>query len=50
LGLSEGAVNVAAHRMRQRYRELLRAEVAQTVATPAEIDVELRYLISVLRG
>jgi RNA polymerase sigma factor (sigma-70 family) len=50
LGLSEGAVNVAAHRMRERYRELLRAEVAHTVATPAEIDAELRYLISVLRG
>ena len=49
LGLTEGAVKVAAHRMRQRYRELLRAEVASTVATEAEVDEELRYLVAVLR-
>jgi RNA polymerase sigma-70 factor (ECF subfamily) len=48
LGLSEGAVKVAVHRLRQRFRELLRAEVAHTVARPEEIDVELRHLISVL--
>jgi RNA polymerase sigma-70 factor (ECF subfamily) len=38
------------HRLRQRYRELLREEVAQTVATVNEVDEELRYLVSVIRG
>lgn len=46
--LSEGAVKVAVHRLRQRFRELLRAEVANTVARPEDIDGELRHLISVL--
>ncbi len=49
LRLSEGAVKVAVYRLRQRFRELLRAEVAQTVATPEEVDAELRHLIAVLR-
>jgi RNA polymerase sigma-70 factor (ECF subfamily) len=49
LNLSEGAVKVAVHRLRQRFRELLRAEVAHTVARPEDIDGELRHLISVLR-
>ena len=44
LGLSEGAVKVAVHRMRRRCRELLRAEIAQTVAGPEEVDEELRDL------
>jgi RNA polymerase sigma-70 factor (ECF subfamily) len=48
LGLTEGAVKVAVHRLRGRYRELLRAEVAKTVATPGEVDEELRHLIAVL--
>ncbi len=46
--MSEGAVKVAAHRMRERYRELLRAEVARTVGTAEEAEDELRYMISVL--
>ena len=50
LGMTEGAVKVAVHRLRQRYRELLRAEVAETVATEAEVDEELRYLVAVIRG
>jgi RNA polymerase sigma-70 factor (ECF subfamily) len=50
LGMNEGAVKVAVHRLRQRYREVLRAEVADTVGTKSEIDEEMRYLISVLRG
>ena len=50
LGMTEGAVKVAVHRLRQRYGELLRAEVAQTVTTPVEVDEELRYLISVIRN
>ncbi len=48
LGMSEGAVKVAVHRLRQRYRELLREEIANTVAGPEEIDEELRYLFSAL--
>ena len=48
LGLSEGAVKVAAHRLRQRYRELLRAEIANTVATPDEVEQELEHLFAAL--
>jgi len=48
LGLTEGALKVAVHRLRGRYRELLRAEIAQTVATPGEVDEELQHLIAVL--
>lgn len=48
LGLSEGAVKVAVHRLRGRYRELLRAEIAKTVATPGEVDEELQHLMAVL--
>jgi RNA polymerase sigma factor (sigma-70 family) len=47
LNLTEGSVKVAVHRLRQRFRELLRAEVAHTVAGPVDVDAELRYLISV---
>ena len=50
LGLSEGALKVTVHRLRQRYREVLREEVAHTVGTREEIDEELRYLIAVVRG
>jgi RNA polymerase sigma factor (sigma-70 family) len=49
LNMTEGAVRVAVHRLRQRYGELLRTEVAQTVATPGEVEEELRYLVSVFR-
>ena len=48
LGTSEGAVKVAVHRLRQRYRELLRAEIADTVASPGEIDDEIRNLFAAL--
>jgi RNA polymerase sigma-70 factor (ECF subfamily) len=50
LGLTEGAVKVAAHRMRARYRELLRDEVARTVSDPADVDAELADLITALSG
>jgi RNA polymerase sigma factor (sigma-70 family) len=50
LGLSEGAVKVAVHRLRQRFREMVRAEIAQTVATPAEVDEELRCLMAAMSG
>jgi hypothetical protein len=46
--MSEGAVRVAVHRLRQRYGELLRSEIAQTVNGPEEVDEEMRYLMSVL--
>jgi len=49
LGMSEGAIKVAVHRLRQRYGELVRAEIAQTVASPGEVDEELHYLFAVLR-
>jgi RNA polymerase sigma-70 factor (ECF subfamily) len=48
LGTSEGAVKVALHRMRRRFGELLRAEVAQTLANPADIQEELRHLCAAL--
>jgi RNA polymerase sigma factor (sigma-70 family) len=48
LGISEAAVKMAIHRLRKRYGELLRLEVAQTVVTPAEVDQELRQLLSIL--
>lgn len=48
LGMTEGAVAVAAHRLRRRYRDLLRAEIAQTVASPDEVDDEIRNLFEAL--
>jgi RNA polymerase sigma-70 factor (ECF subfamily) len=48
LGLSEAATKSAVHRIRVRYREVLRDEIAQTVTDPAAVDDELRHLISVL--
>jgi RNA polymerase sigma-70 factor (ECF subfamily) len=44
LGMSEGAVKVAVHRLRRRFRELVRDEIAETVSSPAEIEEEIRYL------
>jgi len=49
IGLSEGAVKVASHRLRARYRERLRAEVGRTVSSPAEIDEEIRFLFAAFR-
>jgi DNA-directed RNA polymerase specialized sigma24 family protein len=48
LGMSDGAIKVAIHRLRARFRELLRAEIAKTVSAPHEIDDELRHLLQVL--
>ncbi len=48
LGLSEGAIKVSIHRLRKRFRELVRAEVIHTLPDPAEADAELSYLIEVL--
>jgi RNA polymerase sigma factor (sigma-70 family) len=47
LGLTEGAFKVAVLRMRQRFRELFRLEVGRTVSNEAELEEEIRYLISV---
>jgi DNA-directed RNA polymerase specialized sigma24 family protein len=46
LGVSEAALRVAVHRLRKRYREVLRMEVAQTVADPSEVEAELRHLLA----
>jgi RNA polymerase sigma factor (sigma-70 family) len=48
LAMTEGSVKVAVHRLRQRYRQLLRDEIANTVETPEEVEEELRYLFAVL--
>jgi len=48
MNTSEGAVKVAIHRLRKRYRDLFRQEIADTVADPAEVESELRYLAAVL--
>jgi len=48
LGMTEGALKVAVHRMRRRYRDLLRHEIAQTVETPAQVDEEIAYLLNCL--
>ncbi|MFO1487450.1 MAG: sigma factor [Verrucomicrobiota bacterium] len=50
LGTTEGAVKVAVHRLRQRYREVLRAEISDTVATPEEVEAEIRNLFAALAG
>ncbi len=49
-GITENAVKQAFYRLRQRYRQLLCEEIAQTVATPAEVEEELRDLIAALRA
>jgi RNA polymerase sigma factor (sigma-70 family) len=49
LSMTEGAVKVAIHRLRKRFRELVKADLGQTVAHPAQVDEELRNLIAALR-
>ena len=48
MNTSEGALKVAIHRLRKRYRELFRQEIADTVADPAEVEPELRFLAAAL--
>ena len=50
LGMTENAVRQAFYRFRQRYQSLLREEIAHTVATPGDIEDELRHLISILEA
>jgi RNA polymerase sigma-70 factor (ECF subfamily) len=47
-GLSEGAVKVTVHRLRRRYRELLREEIGRTLEDPGDVDEEIRNLFAVL--
>jgi RNA polymerase sigma-70 factor (ECF subfamily) len=46
--MSEGAFKVAVHRLRKRFRDLIKADIGRTVESPAEVGEELRYLIEVL--
>jgi RNA polymerase sigma-70 factor (ECF subfamily) len=50
LGLSEGAVKVAVHRLRRRFQRALRAEISETVLTDADVEKELQYLFRALTG
>ena len=50
LGVSEGALKVAVHRLRKRFRDLIRDEIAQTVSSPEEIEDELKHLWSSVSG
>ena len=50
LGMKKDAVKQAVHRMRRRYRELFREEIAQTVAGPGEVEDEVQHLFAVLSG
>jgi DNA-directed RNA polymerase specialized sigma24 family protein len=50
LGLTEGALKVAIHRLRRRYRDLLKREIADTVADSSDVADELEVLLSALRG
>ena len=50
LGMTVGAAKMVVSRMRDRYRQLLRSEIAQTVSAPGEIEEELRHLRAVLSG
>jgi RNA polymerase sigma-70 factor (ECF subfamily) len=48
LGVNEGAVKVAIHRLRRRFREVIKHEIGQTVSDPAQVDLELHYLLEAL--
>jgi RNA polymerase sigma-70 factor (ECF subfamily) len=50
LDMTEGAVAVAVYRLRQRYRDLVRREIAQTVSSPLEIEEEMQHLLRLLQG
>ena len=47
-GLSAGNVKTIAHRLRERYREVLREEISQTVAKPGDVDDEIQYLMRIV--
>ena len=49
LGMSEGAIKIAVHRLRKRFGQALRAEIAETVADPLDTDAEVRHLLAIIR-
>jgi RNA polymerase sigma-70 factor (ECF subfamily) len=49
-GMSESAVKVTVHRMRQRFRAILREDVARTIVDPSKVDDELQHLLMVMSG
>ena len=50
LGMSEGALRVAVHRLRKRYRALLTDEIARTLSSPEAVEDEMQALFAVLAG
>jgi RNA polymerase sigma-70 factor (ECF subfamily) len=50
MSIGAGALRTQVHRMRRKYRDLLRSEIAQTVSTPEEVDDEIRFLLTTLSG
>jgi RNA polymerase sigma factor (sigma-70 family) len=50
MGLSENAARMAVHRLRKRFRQVFREEIAQTVAEPGEVEAEIRHLVAALAG
>jgi RNA polymerase sigma-70 factor (ECF subfamily) len=50
LGMSEGALRIAVHRLRRRFRQLLKAEIAHTLDNPTAVDEEMRHLYAALAG
>jgi len=50
LNMTEGAIKVAVHRLRKRYRELIRLGITDTVASPDEVKSEMHHLLEVLAG
>jgi RNA polymerase sigma-70 factor (ECF subfamily) len=48
LGTSEGAVKSSIHRLRQRFGQLLRAEIGETVSRPEDVDDEVKHLLGVI--
>ena len=49
LGTTEGALKVAVHRLRRRYREMFRTEISRLVSEPDQVDDEVRHLLAILR-
>lgn len=50
LGMKEGAIKVGMHRLRERYGQMLRLQIAKTIEDPANVDQELKYLFQVISG
>jgi len=50
LGATEGAINVAVHRLKKRYREILQEQIAATLDDPSEVDDEMRSLIAAIQS